>query len=172
MQVFIGSPALSTFRLKKYLSTVQQLVPTVTHINAHYVHFVDSETVLSVADEAIIDKLLRYGPELEDVSSEGKLILVTPRVGTISPWSSKATDIAHNCNLTLVRRIERGIAYNVSCESDYVLSETDTTTISATLHDRMTEMVMFDYAEAACLFEHHQPLAGESIDVIQGGGRH
>ncbi len=115
MQVFIGSPALSQFRLEKRLIEIQQLVPAVISLNSHYVHFVDVNSNLSESEAAVLLKLLTYGPSTEDAPAVGELFLVTPRTGTISPWSSKATDIAHNCNLKSVTRIERGIAYQVGC---------------------------------------------------------
>jgi phosphoribosylformylglycinamidine synthase len=169
MQVFIGSPALSQFRLDKRLFEIQQLVPAVSTINSHYAHFVDVSAELDQAGAAILVKLLTYGPALNETPSVGQLFLVTPRAGTISPWSSKATDIAHNCNLSSVERIERGIAYQVTCKDDYVLRVEDTAAIASILHDRMTEMVMSDYAEATCLFEHHEPAPGESINILEQG---
>ena len=116
MQTFIGSPALSTFRQKKLLNQLRLVLPEVEQLNAHYVHFVDADNKLVNEDEiSLLEKLLRYGPHMAEISSEGKLFLVVPRAGTISPWSSKATDIAHNCSLQAVNRIERGIAYHVQC---------------------------------------------------------
>jgi len=169
MQVFTGSPALSQFRLEKRLQEIQQLVPAVTALSSHYQHFVDVSAPLDDDAVSVIQKLLSYGPQVQETSSEGQLFLVTPRLGTISPWSTKATDIAHNCNLSAVLRIERGIAYNVSCQSDYVLTDVDAELIAAALHDRMTEVVMSDIANAKSLFEHQSPVAGDEIDVLNGG---
>ncbi len=168
MQVFIGSSALSQFRLKKHLVGIQQQVPDVVSIRSHYVHFVALSSDLDEAAMAILTRLLTYGPEVSNTSSEGTLFLVTPRAGTISPWSSKATDIAHNCNLASVVRIERGIAYHIACKNDYRLTAADAKFIHAVLHDRMTEMVLADYTEAECLFNHHQPVAGKTVDVLNG----
>ena len=84
MQTFIGSPALSPFRQQKLLALVQAQVPEVKQLNAHFVHFVDSETSLSSDHTEVLEKLLRYGPHMEEVSSEGRLFLVVPRAGTIS----------------------------------------------------------------------------------------
>ena len=113
--------------------------------------------------------MLRYGPHLAETSSEGKLFLVVPRAGTISPWSSKATDIAHNCSLKGINRIERGIAYHVQCREDLQLSETQQQTVADCLHDRMIEIVLEDMDAASCLFEHHEPRAGETIDILDQG---
>ncbi len=169
MQVFIGSPALSQFRLEKRLLEIQQLVPAVTSLNSHYVHFVDLDAGLNEAESAVLVKLLTYGASVEDKPAVGELFLVTPRTGTISPWSSKATDIAHNCNLQSVARIERGIAYQLGFIKEYSLTSEDKLLISNALHDRMIEIVLDDYANASCLFEHHQPVAGQTVDVLSGG---
>ena len=169
MQVFIGSPALSQFRLEKRLLEIQQLVPAVTSLNSHYVHFVDLIADLTEAEAAVLVKLLTYGPSIEDRPATGELFLVTPRTGTISPWSSKATDIAHNCNLQSIARIERGIAYQLGFIKEYSLTDEDKLLISNILHDRMVEIVLDDYADASCLFEHHQPVAGQTVDVLSGG---
>ncbi len=169
MQVFIGSSALSPFRLKKRLLEIQQQVPQLASISAHYVHFVDLNAELDEAAADILRQLLTYGPVPDSTVADGQLFLVTPRAGTISPWSSKATEISHNCNLTAIERIERGIAYHLICKQGYVISEDDKTAVAALLHDRMTEMVLADFAEAECLFAHHQPQHGETIDVLKGG---
>lgn len=169
MQVFIGSPALSQFRLEKRLLDVQQVVPAVTALNSHFVHFVDVISDLNEAEAVVLLKLLTYGPSIDETPAVGELFLVTPRTGTISPWSSKATDIAHNCNLKSVARIERGVAYQVACSEEYSLTSEDKLLISNILHDRMIEVVLHDYADAQCLFEHHQPMAGQSIDILKDG---
>ena len=169
MQVFIGSPALSQFRLEKRLLEIQQLVPAVMSLNSHYVHFVDLTAELDEAEAVVLVKLLTYGPSVEDKAAVGELFLVTPRTGTISPWSSKATDIAHNCNLQSIARIERGVAYQLGIAKEYSLTTEDKSLISNVLHDRMVEIVLDDYADASCLFEHHQPVAGQTIDVLSGG---
>jgi len=169
MQTFIGSPALSRFRQEKLLSLVQSQVPEVKELNAHFVHFADTETALSSDDTEVLEKLLRYGPHMDEVSSDGRLFLVVPRAGTISPWSSKATDIAHNCNLSAINRLERGIAYHVCCADDYEWSDESIDAVAACLHDRMIEMVLDNNEQASCLFEHQQPAPSESIDILGQG---
>ena len=82
--------------------------------------------------------MLKYGPNLSSYTPTGKLLLVTPRPGTISPWSSKATDIAHNCGLSQVLRLERGVAYYVEASS---LNDEQWSQVAAELHDRMMESV-------------------------------
>src|SRR6185503_21332258 len=93
---------------------------------------------------------LDYGEPAVD--GRGKLYLVVPRLGTISPWSSKATDIAHNCGLAGVKRIERGTVYYVDCSADLANEG-----IAGPLHDRMTETVLSSFDEGARLFEHVPP---------------
>ena len=166
MQTFIGSPALSTFRQEKLFNQIQLLLPEIVQLSAHFVHFIDAEKTLNNEEITVLEKLLCYGPQRVEVSSEGHLFLVVPRSGTISPWSSKATDIAHNCGLQNVSRIERGIAYHVQgvqwCANNQQI-------IADCLHDRMIEMVLDELDAASCLFEHHQPFAGESIDILASG---
>jgi len=166
MQTFIGSPALSKFRQKKLLNQLQSLNPDVSQLTAHFVHFVDTDKPLGEDETAVLEKLLRYGPHMAEVSSEGRLFLVVPRAGTISPWSSKATDIAHNCSLQGINRIERGIAYHVQgVQWDQVNQQL----VADCLHDRMIEMVLEDFDAASCLFGHHEPTAGESIKILDKG---
>jgi len=169
MQTFIGSPSLSKFRQEKLLNQIQLVTPEVLQLTAHFVHFVDSEKPLNDAEVSVLEKLLRYGPHMAETSSEGRLFLVVPRAGTISPWSSKATDIAHNCNLHNVNRIERGIAYHVHSTNDFQWGYEQRQIIASCLHDRMTEMVLDDIDAASCLFGHHEPAPGETVDILGSG---
>jgi phosphoribosylformylglycinamidine synthase len=168
MQFFTGSPALSSYRLEKLLAGIREHVPAVRSIDSRYIHFADFESGLNVDQEAVLRRLLEYGPQVESHDCAGELFLVTPRAGTISPWSSKATDIAHNCGLTGIHRLERGIAYFVDLEKQ-ALDAGAFERISAGLHDRMTEMVLHSYDDAAVLFETHEPAPLGSVDIIGGG---
>ena len=116
MMILTGAPSLSAFRSKKLLSTLQQTVPSTASVYAEYVHFAELSQPLSESGVETLQALLTYGPREEKTSTVGQLILVVPRPGTISPWSSKATDIAHNCGLDQVVRVERGTAYYVQGE--------------------------------------------------------
>ena len=113
MLILAGSVALSEFRRTKLLNTLQAAVPSVTAIKAEYTHFVRANRDLSADEQARLKTLLTYEEVQGDHQFNGTLFVVTPRAGTISPWSSKATDIAHNCGLSMIERIERGIAYDV-----------------------------------------------------------
>ena len=88
---------------------------------------------------------------------------------SISPWSSKSTDIAHNCGLGRILRLERGIAYTVGSQDGHQFSEAELDLIAQALHDRMTEMVLKNYEDASMLFSHAEPRQGETVDVIGGG---
>ena len=163
MEILRGSPALSAFRINKLLARFQAANLPVSAIYAEYIHFADLNAPLSADDRERLARLLKYGPSLNSHTPTGKLLLVTPRPGTISPWSSKATDIAHNCGLAQVVRLERGVAYYVEAST---LSEAQWTAVAAELHDRMMESV-FDALEAGeKLFAHHQPTPVTSVSVV------
>ncbi len=164
-----GSPALSRFRLDKLFNTISQENSGLTAIYAEFVHFADLEQVLDSAQQDILNSLLQYGPQLPAREHQGQMILVVPRPGTISPWSSKATDIAHICGLANVRRIERGIVYYLTC-SDGEFSDKQLANIARHLHDRMTETVLFALDDAEALFVQAQPAPLQSVDIL-GGGR-
>jgi phosphoribosylformylglycinamidine synthase len=165
-----GSAALSDFRLNKLLATVRETVPSVARIATAYVHFVDLESSLNREEAAVLERLLRYGPAQETTPVDGQLLLVVPRPGTISPWSSKATDIARNCGLGEIRRIERGIIYTFRTESGAPLSDHELALIKPLIHDRMTERVMESLDEAEALFLQAEPAPLATVDIL-GGGR-
>ena len=101
-----GPRALSEFRLAKLVQSLQKIDSGVRSVAAEHRHFVEADGALSAADRERLERLLAYGIPAGAV--EGELYLVVPRIGTISPWSSKAADIARNCGLGGVKRIERG----------------------------------------------------------------
>ncbi|MBH3341064.1 phosphoribosylformylglycinamidine synthase [Pseudomonas mendocina] len=166
MLILRGAPALSAFRHGKLLEQLTSKVPAVTGLYAEFAHFADVTGVLNADEEQVLARLLKYGPSVPVQEPSGKLFLTIPRFGTISPWSSKASDIARNCGLAKVQRLERGIAYYVSGE----LSESDSAAVAALLHDRMTQLVLSALEDAAALFSHAQPKPLTAVDVL-GGGR-
>jgi len=168
MEILRGAPALSTFRVSKLLERCQELNLPITDIYAEFVHFADLSAPLNDEEHAKLDKLLRYGPSIAEHVPGGTLLLVTPRPGTISPWSSKASDIAHNCGLTRITRLERGLAYYV--ESTAELSKAQLNDVAALLHDRMMESVFMSLEAAEQLFAREQPKPMQSVDIL-GGGR-
>ena len=149
-----GPRALSEFRLSKLVQSLQKLDPAVRAVAAEHRHFVESDGPLSRAERERLERLLAYGSAA--ASRDGKLYLVVPRIGTISPWSSKATDIAKNCGLARVRRIERGTAYYVQGGARDVASA---------LHDRMTETVLSSFDDAGSLFEHVAPRPLRTVSI-------
>ncbi|MGJ0481848.1 phosphoribosylformylglycinamidine synthase [Pantoea agglomerans] len=167
MEILRGSPALSAFRVNKLLTRFQDAHLPVSDIYAEYIHFADVSTPLSADEQSRLQRLLKYGPSLAEHAPQGRLLLVTPRPGTISPWSSKATDIAHNCGLPQVRRLERGLAFYVQAPQ---LTEAQWQTLGTLLHDRMMETVCSDLAQAEQLFAHHTPQPVKSVDLL-GEGR-
>jgi phosphoribosylformylglycinamidine synthase len=167
MEILRGSPALSAFRINKLLSRCQEAHLPVSDIYAEYVHFADVSAPLSSDEQTKLQRLLKYGPSLAEHAPAGRLLLVTPRPGTISPWSSKATDIAHNCGLSQVLRLERGLAFYVQAPS---LTDAQWRQLGALLHDRMMETLFDRFEDADALFAQHQPAPVQSVDIL-GEGR-
>ena len=163
MLIIPGGRAFSDFIQAKLLKDLQREVPAVTLVHARYQHFVDIEQTLDDSDTQRLEKLLSYGEVQDTTTPAGELFLVTPRVGTISPWSSKATDILHNCGLTTVSRVERATAYYI--ESSSALSIEQKTQIAAQLHDRMMESVSHDMDGLEALFSHADPAPLRFIEL-------
>jgi phosphoribosylformylglycinamidine synthase len=174
MLVFRGAPALSPFRIAKLHSRLAAVDDAVAVAEARWLHLVDVSRPLEAAEHRRLEALLRYGPRETDVADEppgrasgagdglaaagvatvdlaGALVLVVPRPGTISPWSSKATDIAQVCGLDAVRRIERGVAYRLRALQG-AWTPARLGSLAPLLHDRMTESALLDVASAAALF--------------------
>lgn len=166
MLILRGAPALSAFRHGKLLEQLSQKVPAVSGLYAEFAHFAEVDGELSADQQHVLARLLKYGPSVPVQEPNGRLFLVMPRFGTISPWSSKASDIAHNCGLENVKRLERGTAFYVSGE----LSEAEAATVAELLHDRMTQIVLGQLEQAAGLFSHAEPKPLTAIDIL-GGGR-
>ncbi|MGH0034214.1 MAG: phosphoribosylformylglycinamidine synthase [Myxococcota bacterium] len=162
-----GAPALSPARAERLLQQIRRDVPGVQDLSAEYAHFADLSAELDEAERRVLERLLHYGPRARVRTLEGQRFLVVPRPGTISPWSSKATDIAHICGLAAVRRLERGILYTVSGAGS---DAGERRAVAALLHDRMTEAVLDHPDEARVLFERAEPRPLASVDVL-GAGR-
>jgi phosphoribosylformylglycinamidine synthase len=137
-----GAPALSQFRLDHSLRALQAQDKRVTALSSRWLHFVDEARPLLDSELGVLGKLLTYGPRTAFREEQGQRVLVTPRVGTESPWSSKATDIVHVCGLDAVRRVERGTVYFIQCTA--ALEEAELRRLAAHLHDRMTESVWIE----------------------------
>jgi phosphoribosylformylglycinamidine synthase len=175
---FAGASALSEFRKTRLLATLQALDPGVADVEARYMHFVSSHAPLSDTDRERLSALLTYGDPFEPKLKGGEAYLVVPRLGTISPWASKASDIAHNSGLTNVRRIERGVEYTVTLKGGLgkLIGKTKAAApeqralLVSALHDRMTETVIATRDDAVHLFDELPGRPMASVDVV-GQGR-
>ncbi|MES2364782.1 MAG: phosphoribosylformylglycinamidine synthase [Pseudomonadota bacterium] len=160
-----GGAALSRFRLDK----LSRSLPDYACIQAVFWHFVEATSELDSLEQSRLESILTYGTPVPDLS-DGLLLLVTPRPGTISPWSSKATDIARHCGLEKISRIERGTAFYFSRRDNAVLTAEDRARIAPHIHDRMTEAVFGSLDDAYVLFRHLPPKPLTSVDIL-GAGR-
>ena len=179
---FEGGSALSSFRALQLLPRLQAIHERIAAVSARFVHLVTSDDAPTAALKNQLAALLTYGepfgepqggPGVDSGKANGSiLIVVTPRFGTVSPWASKATDIAHNCGLA-VRRVERIVEYRLARKQPLLgkatLSPAQLNLAAALLHDRMTESVMFERAQALHLFTELQPAPMAHVDVLGGG---
>ncbi|MDR1425351.1 MAG: phosphoribosylformylglycinamidine synthase [Azoarcus sp.] len=165
-----GTSALSGARLDRLCRDLTGDVPGLQNLAAEFRYFVELDAALDADEMARLCELL----DAQSVQStqsplrepDGVLRLVTPRLGTISPWSSKATDIARQCGFGKVRRIERGIAYFIAAAGKTAASVPPA---PAALHDRMTESVLAGLDEADALFQHYAPQPLSAVDLLAGG---
>ncbi|MDY5779450.1 MAG: phosphoribosylformylglycinamidine synthase [Succinivibrionaceae bacterium] len=164
MEILRGAPALSEFRINKLLEAFAEHGLKVNSVYAEYVHFANLSSSLTDEERTTLVKLLTYGPHIVEHEAKGMLFVVTPRPGTISPWSSKATNIAQNCNLNKVLRLERGIAYYI----DGATKE-NAETIKSLIHDRMMEHVFNSLEEVEVLFSSQEPKPLTSVDILNNG---
>jgi len=175
---FPGASALSDFRQSRLIDTLGRIDANIVDVRGQYLHFVSSAEPLAREDNERIEALLHYGAPFAagEGRGAGETFLVVPRFGTISPWASKATDIAHHCGLDHVRRIERGIEYTVTLKAGFLgvgakkgLSDEARAAVAAALHDRMTESIVGSRGDAHHLFDElpAKPLA--TVDVLAAG---
>jgi phosphoribosylformylglycinamidine synthase len=189
MLILPGSNALSTFRTTGLLSRLQAVEPAVATVTGQYVHFIDTRAPLAAQDAERLSAMLTYGeafPAGAATAGTGVAeFVVIPRLGTISPWASKATDIARNCGIAEVRRIERGILFRVELKSHLFglpvpnplnkllgapsLPDETAAALAALLHDRMTETVVRQIEQAGALFTDLESKPMQSVDVLHGG---
>ena len=162
-----GVTALSDFRVEKLFQKAAALGLPEVKLSSEFWYFVGSEKALDAATVEKLQALLAaQSVEQTPKAREGlHLFLVTPRLGTISPWASKATNIAENCGLEGIERIERGMAVWL----EGALTDGQKQQWAALLHDRMTESVLTDIDAAAQLFHHIQSETFSSVDVLGGG---
>ncbi|MCL2656427.1 MAG: phosphoribosylformylglycinamidine synthase [Betaproteobacteria bacterium] len=161
-----GAPALSASRLERLSTSLKAAFPKLKALAVEHWYFVEIDTPLTAAEIERLSDLVGALPQGEPPA--GEMLLVTPRLGTISPWSSKATDIVHNCGFAQVKRIERGSAYSLDVRG--ALDEAARAAVLPLLHDRMTESVLANPDAAHALFAHYAPQPLTTVDVV-GGGR-
>ena len=172
---FEGGNALNHFRIQQLLPALHGVSDKISGIAARFVHLAATEAPLDQPLADKLAKLLTYGDPYTgptQASSGGPTIVVSPRFGTVSPWASKATDIAHNCGLA-VKRVERLVEYRLTLKngllSKAALTPEQLQAVAALLHDRMTESAMLDLAQAQELFNALHPAPMDHVDVLSGG---
>ncbi|MEO7937535.1 MAG: phosphoribosylformylglycinamidine synthase [Burkholderiaceae bacterium] len=169
---FEGGNALDLFRAQQIVARLQSVSDRIVRVDARHLHLVWSDQPLQDPLPRQLAALLDYGEPYVG-ANDGPLVVVMPRLGTVSPWASKATDIAHNCGLA-VRRIERVTQYRIVLKSTWLsraeLGEQQLRQAADLLHDRMTESIGFDRADASGLFAGMQAAALEHVDLL-GSGR-
>lgn len=171
MQVMFGAAALSAFKTSKLLASLQAQLPSVTSLRSQYVHLIDNNRELDDRAREILQSLLHYGSPVPDETGVGRSgqvqRIVIPRAGTISPWSSKATDIVHNCGLQQINRVERATVFSVQLETP--LTGPQALVLDSLLHDRMTQSVIDHVDAAQVLFQHAQPQPVTVVNLLAEG---
>ncbi|GAA1173971.1 phosphoribosylformylglycinamidine synthase [Ornithinimicrobium humiphilum] len=169
LTTFAGGSALSDFRARALLRRLQDVADQVTGVSARHVHWVAADAELPAGDLERLGALLTYGDPWTGPTDAGVLVVVAPRLGTISPWASKATDIVHNCGID-IHRVERVTEYTLALAPGTGLDEETWQRCARVLHDRMTETVLATREEAAVLFAEREAAPMEQVDVL-GRGR-
>jgi len=169
LYTFPGASALSDFRIARLLARLQQIDSRVVAVHARYRHWIHAHRPLSTEEAHRLEVLLAYGSMTSDI--QGEHFIVIPRLGTVSPWASKATDIAHNCGLSAVHRIERGVALVVGVRTPFLgnpkpLDGAVRERLAALMHDRMTESVVDETFDFYGLF---RTLPGRPLQTIALG---
>ncbi|MCB1985132.1 MAG: phosphoribosylformylglycinamidine synthase [Burkholderiales bacterium] len=166
---FCGGNALSIFRLDKLANALSALKIQVSHIYTEYWYFCAVSQPLTDQETALLEKLLNSCQSQNSADTGAMFFLVIPRPGTISPWSSKATDIVRHCGLNAIERIERGVACTI--KTDLPLTPEQQQALQSVLHDRMTETVVQSFDAAERLFHHFAPQPLRIIDLQSDGSQ-
>ena len=169
MLILHGKSALSIFRIEKLLHKLRAVVPGIHAVASQYIHFIEAEKTITPEQQTVLERILMYGAHSAVADYKGTDILVVPRIGTISPWASKATDIAHNCGLKNISRIERGILYTIALPQEVQLTEWQKADLSNELHDRMIETCFYELEQAHALFDQHHPKPFNYVHVLEKG---
>ncbi len=163
-----GGAALSSFRLEK-IEAALAAQGIQARLYAEFWHFAETGSPLAADESETLARILSYGEPAETARAIGSPLVVLPRPGTISPWSSKATDIAAHCGISSVLRIERGMAIYASDAAGQPLSGAALEALKPLVHDRMTEQVADSLEAATALFQHFEPKPMQSVDILAGG---
>ncbi|MEZ5665709.1 MAG: phosphoribosylformylglycinamidine synthase, partial [Burkholderiaceae bacterium] len=175
LRFFDGGNAISDFKVQQLLPRLQAVSDKITGLAARFVHLASFDAGPDAATVERLGQLMEYGEPASDAfaSPPAAVLYVMPRLGTVSPWASKATDIARNCGLVL-HRVERIVEYRIELKSGLLgkssLSEEQLRAVADLLHDRMTEAVTTERSQAEALFTELHPAPMEHVDVL-GGGR-
>lgn len=178
LRFFDGGNAISDFKVQQLLPRLQGISDKITGLSARFVHLASFDAAPDAATVERLGQLLTYGEPATEAfltfeKAGAPALYVLPRLGTVSPWASKATDIAHNCGLTL-HRVERLVEFRIGLKSGLLgkssLSEDQLRAVADLLHDRMTEAVTTERSQAEALFTELHPAPMEHVDVL-GGGR-
>ncbi len=166
MLKLLGTPALSDYRLAQLLLKLKQFDSEIEAISAQFIHFIDLDKPLTDQENKRLQNLLFYGYAKPKTVLSGNVFLVVPRPGTISPWSSKATEIVERCGLLSIKRIERGIEYTVVRQQN--LSPEVSNKVSDLIHDRMTQRVV-NNADDLNLFAQYQSKPLQKVALLEKG---
>lgn len=161
-----GARALSDFRAARVLAALQRVSSNIEAVSGRFVHFVHASRELTKAEEERLASLLTYGDAAEDVCAD-LAFMVVPRLGTISPWASKATDIVKNCGIEGVLRVERGTVYSLALKAP--LTEEEAAQAAGVLHDRMTESVVARDFPAENLFVELEGRPMATVALVEEG---
>lgn len=169
IQIFDGANALSPFRQNQLTATLQAICPQLQQLDARFVHLVDSPTIISDTLSAQLAALLDYGLPVSSsfavpANALTRSIFISPRMGTVSPWASKATDIARNCGFA-IKRVERVVEYRLVFNG-LVPADDVLTTLASVLMDRMTESYWSKREDCLNLFNSVQASAMEYVDLL------
>ena len=164
-----GGPAYSKFRKEKLLEKLQTVNPQIKDIHSEYLHIVWCEKKIAASEKDTLEKILHYGPKAQVLDFKDNSIITIPRPGTISPWASRATDIANHCGLYDIKRIERAVAVYIELKNGALLSEDQKKVLALYLHDRMTEVSIFNLDDAKALFTHLAPKPIQYAEMLEHG---
>jgi len=157
-----GISALGAFRQEALQKKLTKAQPGLTLLGAEFIHFAELSSSISNEQEQHLNQLLNYTDKI-NIATDTPSIIVTPRLGTISPWSSKATDIVHLCDITQISRIERGVIYHFNSEI------TNTKAVLDCIMDKMTESLLETVDDAHTIFDAFEPKPFTSVDILSEG---